>query len=599
MVPFEETIKTKKELIEVCKRGFEDFSNKRISKNDFCMYFGFTHGQAITTFYKGNYEQLLIDGGFNTGSEAYFAGGINAWKNLRDGKYVFPPLVPNVSRPSIKNGQALQQIFYGAPGTGKSHAIKEQTEGKQVIRTTFHPDSDYSTFVGAYKPTTKEIPMRDVTGKVIIENGKAVTENRIVYEFVEQSFLQAYTKAWNAFANTEEGSNAENIYLVIEEINRGNCAQIFGDLFQLLDRGDNGFSEYPIVADKDLQKQLAKAFETMPDFTVPTIGSMSAEEAALKIKTGEILLLPSNLYIWATMNTSDQSLFPIDSAFKRRWDWKYIPIDTKADNWSISAAGATYDWGDFLEKINAKIEAATSSEDKMLGFYFCKAENGTITAERFVNTVIFYLWNDVFKDYGLDDSIFNDENNEKLTFKKFYQANGNVDECKVQLCLQNLQVQENSNPIVSDIDEEKSTGISDKQARFWTGFNQARENNAEYSQIYTKRTPAAEAWMDLSFGNSTYHPTLSVIFTKKLIRAGIWIGPSERSQEIFNHFKENETAINEIVGEQMDFSINKSSYLIKIEKTWNLDDESTWPSAYEWFMSMAIKMNDIKEKFGH
>ncbi len=117
MVPFEETIKTKQELIEACKKGFEDFSNHRISKNDFCMFFGFTHGKAITTFYEGNYEQLLVDGGFNTGSGAYFSGGINAWKNLRDGKYVFPPFVKGNIKHDIENDLPLQQIFYGAPGT--------------------------------------------------------------------------------------------------------------------------------------------------------------------------------------------------------------------------------------------------------------------------------------------------------------------------------------------------------------------------------------------------------------------------------------------------------------------------------------------------
>lgn len=192
MVPFKETINTKQELIEACKKGFEDYSNRRISKNDFCMYFGFTHGEAITKFYEGDYEQLLIDGGFNSGSGAYFSGGINAWKNLRDGKYVFPPFIQNAQKPNMMVPLPLQQIFYGAPGTGKSHIIKKQTEGESVVRTTFHPDSDYSTFVGCYKPTTKEVEMRDVTGKVIIEHGQPVTENHIIYQFVDQAFLQAY-----------------------------------------------------------------------------------------------------------------------------------------------------------------------------------------------------------------------------------------------------------------------------------------------------------------------------------------------------------------------------------------------------------------------
>ena len=307
-------------------------------------------------------------------------------------------------------------IFYGAPGTGKSHEIKKLTMGQKVIRTTFHPDSDYSTFVGCYKPT-----MRAVADKYKAVAGK---DEEITYSFVPQAFLQAYVAAWN---NIEEP-----VFLVIEEINRGNCAQIFGDLFQLLDRDDEGYSEYPIMADQDLAKYLNGKNENGQDVLTNKDG----------IKDGK-LNLPKNLHIWATMNTSDQSLFPIDSAFKRRWEWKYIPIDTKKESWSIQADGVQYDWSDFLEKINAKIEAATASEDKMLGFYFCKAENGIVSAERFVNKVAFYLWNDVFKDYGFDDVVFNDENNEKLTFRKFYKADGQVDESKVKLFLDNLGVESN------------------------------------------------------------------------------------------------------------------------------------------------------------
>lgn len=122
-----------------------------------------------------------------------------------------------------KNDSLLQQIFYGAPGTGKSFTIENDTKGEDVIRTTFHPDSDYSTFVGTYKPTTREVPLRDVTGKVIIENGKPVTENRIIYEFVNQAFLQAYIGAWEKMAD-KTTEKPKKQFLVIEEINRGNCA---------------------------------------------------------------------------------------------------------------------------------------------------------------------------------------------------------------------------------------------------------------------------------------------------------------------------------------------------------------------------------------
>ena len=354
----------------------------------------------------------------------------------------------------ITINKSLQQIYYGAPGTGKSHEIKILTKGKEVIRTTFHPDSDYSTFVGAYKPTTIEVPMRDVTGKVIVENGKQVTENRIIYEFVEQAFLQAYTRSWIEFANAEEGETPVEVYLVIEEINRGNCAQIFGDLFQLLDRGEDGFSEYPIVADKDLQKQLAKAFADMPFLNAPSVCGMSAEEVAVKIRKGEILLLPNNLYIWATMNTSDQSLFPIDSAFKRRWDWQYMPIANGNRDWRISANDNEYDWWEFLEKINALIGEKTSSEDKKLGYYFCKAKDDVIDAKMFVGKVIFYLWNDVFKDYEFEGDAFNDVEG-KLTFDKFYKTidgTTSVVEEKVVRFMENLNV----NPI--DDQEEDEDG---------------------------------------------------------------------------------------------------------------------------------------------
>ncbi len=353
----------------------------------------------------------------------------------------------------IDNTVSLQQIFYGAPGTGKSHEIKKLTTGESVIRTTFHPDSDYSTFVGCYKPTMDEVDTQVVP--VVVKSGISLQdpgtykEKRITYKFVMQAFLKAYLGAWKKWADAGDDRVAPQ-FLIIEEINRGNCAQIFGDLFQLLDRSENGFSEYPIEADTDLQQEIERAFKEHKDYklnnAIDVEGAVkdytSNYNATLSedIQSGRILLLPPNLYIWATMNTSDQSLFPIDSAFKRRWEWKYIPIDTKKESWSIKADGVQYDWSDFLEKINAKIETATVSEDKMLGFYFCKAENGIISAERFVNKVAFYLWNDVFKDYGFDDAVFNDENNEKLSFRKFYKADGQVDESKVKLFLDNLEV---------------------------------------------------------------------------------------------------------------------------------------------------------------
>ena len=335
-----------------------------------------------------------------------------------------------VKRINLENKKSesysLQQIHYGAPGTGKSHIVKKRTEGESVVRTTFHPDSDYSTFVGCYKPTTKEVEMRDVTGKVIIEHGLPVTENRIIYQFVDQAFLQAYIKAWKFYAEAEEGVAPKKQFLIIEEINRGNCAQIFGDLFQLLDRNDSGFSEYFIHADKDMQKHLSNAFKDylIKDSHKDAINSLYPKEddVVAKVLSGEILLLPNNLYIWATMNTSDQSLFPIDSAFKRRWDWEYEPIKYKNINWVIDIEGSKYLWTSFQREINKRIFDATNSEDKMLGDYFVNPTDGVITEKILLNKILFYLWNDVCKD-GEGD-IFKTTDNEEVTFSDLHSDGG-------------------------------------------------------------------------------------------------------------------------------------------------------------------------------
>ena len=256
-------------------------------------------------------------------------------------------------------------------------------------------------------------------------------DGKIIYTFTPQAFTNAYVKAWNT---------KEDVYLIIEEINRGNCAQIFGDLFQLLDR-KSGFSEYPIDADSDLG-----------DYICEELKGSTRTDFPKGVKEGKKLVLPSNLYIWATMNTSDQSLFPIDSAFKRRWDWKYIKIKNGHKDWKIdvdekkvnedgSEKSEKLDWWTFVQRINVIIASITSSADKQLGYFFCKAdkkadesepENTIISQETFVSKVIFYLWNDVFKDYGFEDeSLFSykeivdgKEERKELTFPDFYDEDG-------------------------------------------------------------------------------------------------------------------------------------------------------------------------------
>lgn len=360
----------------------------------------------------------------------------------------------------------LQQIYYGAPGTGKSKTIKDLTFGESVIRTTFHPDSDYASFVGTYKPITEEVTLRDCYGKKVIEEetNEVVKEERIAYKFIPQAFLEAYVEAWKKLGSSKKQ------FLIIEEINRGNCAQIFGDLFQLLDRNEYGFSDYPIVADKDMQKYLEKEFAGWEITNKDEINQLYGEANMVNlIMKGERLVLPSNLYIWATTNTSDQSLFPIDSAFKRRWDWKYVPIREGRDketnaplNWYINTGDKQYKWWSFISKVNELIGSLTNSEDKKLGYFFCKAKDGEIDADLFVSKVIFYLWNDVFKDYGFDDKDFQDEEGKILSFDRFYEdKNGktNVDIAIVKQFLENLGVDE----FISDEGEEYINANEDEE----------------------------------------------------------------------------------------------------------------------------------------
>ena len=286
---------------------------------------------------------------------------------------------------AIGNKGTVQIIYFGTPGSGKSWTIKDtyESDPTKVVRTTFHPDTDYAQFVGCYKP--------------IPEEGE---EKKITYKFVPQAFTDAYVAAWSDLENP--------YYLIIEEINRGNCAQIFGDLFQLLDRNKDGYSEYPIKADHDLRDYLV---EHLP-------------EDSEGIRDGK-LCLPPNLSIIASMNTSDQSLFPMDSAFKRRWSWEYVPIDyenSESEAFTITIGDKTYKWHDFLKKVNEKIKNVTSSEDKQMGNFFIKSSVGE---KEFCDKVMFYLWSEVGKDnYQTNDAIFKyyteDDKLKEFSFNELY-----------------------------------------------------------------------------------------------------------------------------------------------------------------------------------
>jgi len=291
-----------------------------------------------------------------------------------------PTIVPTSSH-DINN-----VIYYGSPGTGKSHRADIETNGKEVQKVTFHPDYDYHSFVGGYKPT--------------------MDGDKIAYKFIPQIFTKIYVNAWKNFESADE---TKLFYLQIEEINRGNCAEIFGDLFQLLDRKSDGSSKYEITAEEELSKYLLSA----DGFGGECEG----------IKDGK-LRFPSNFKIIATMNTSDQSLFPMDSAFKRRWDWIYVPINyncTFSDFTIKLNNNKEYSWLEFLKIINEVIFETTKSQDKQIGNWFIDAQNSgkVISESTFVNKVIFYLWNDVFKDE--ENTIFKSADGMNLTYTSFFE----------------------------------------------------------------------------------------------------------------------------------------------------------------------------------
>jgi hypothetical protein len=296
-------------------------------------------------------------------------------------------LVLNTSSPIKKMPE--QKIFFGSPGSGKSYHIKSNYPGSWP-RITFHPELDYHGFVGAYKPSVVRNPKGD----------------KITYRFVEEAFIKAYCEAWKTF---------EPYYLIIEEINRGNCAQIFGDIFQLLDRGNDGFSEYPIICSPDVREHLAEELADIARLSEYVEKSGSDDFSRM--------ILPNNLNILCTMNTSDQSLFPMDSAFKRRWDWHYIPIDYyDAQKFKIDLESeGEFKWGDLIYEINQRIKDHTQSEDKQLGNRFVSSVDCRISKDQFVSKVVFYLWSEIYKDeHGTGNSVFMLEDENELTFSDFF-----------------------------------------------------------------------------------------------------------------------------------------------------------------------------------
>ena len=475
----------------------------------------------------------------------------------------------------------LQQIYYGAPGTGKSYKINEITKStKNFTRTTFHPDSDYSTFVGCYKPTMEP------TGTIV--GGKEQT--KISYSYVAQAFLQAYTAAWK--------NTSEPYYLIIEEINRGNCAQIFGDLFQLLDRDENGMSSYGITPDKDIANYLKKEF-----------AKIEIENA--DIKNGNTMILPSNLYILATMNTSDQSLFPIDSAFKRRWDWEYVPIEDAGKKHYIKVGNKKYDWWTFIDTINNSIDHITGSEDKKMGYWFVKPQNNDreITAKQFVGKVLFYLWNDVYKDYfDMSQCIFKIKNedgtDEKKPFTYFF---GNEADKRIQAFMaynkipfitieDNVDDEDDDDNDDNEIDAEGNavadSATQTKRRNLWVLFNQKM---SAMGRSEANKEAMTLSHYDIRFKTSAFRikNTVHVVpnaSSPASVYSEICIRP--KALWIYNQLEPKKDELQGLFEEDVVWRGDGDSHIAKIEHLANFDTEECRDAAMQWLAETSAKLYD-------
>lgn len=263
------------------------------------------------------------------------------------------------------------RIIFGAPGTGKSNKLKQDSkellkDGGSLERVTFYPDYSYSQFVGTYKPVT------DSSGE-------------ISYKFVPGPFMRVYVKAIK---------NPNKPYLLlIEEINRAKVASVFGDVFQLLDRDEEGVSEYDIQTSEDVKKYLI-------------------EELGEGIASCDKMKIPSNMFIWATMNSADQGVFPMDTAFRRRWNFEYLGINENEDKLECGlitlGKGETtkeINWNQLRRAINEKLATDYKlNEDKLMGPFFLsksviKGENNDKFIDAFKNKVIMYLYEDAAKQH--------------------------------------------------------------------------------------------------------------------------------------------------------------------------------------------------------
>lgn len=407
-----------------------------------------------------------------------------------------------------------QRIFFGAPGTGKSYSLNKEAKeyfSDRCERVTFHPDYSYANFVGTYKPAmeeeqieldkenqeiisiltdknktsqekynelydkfkeddnitrlpilltlyaddnfkTRKIDGTNTSEDNIVEkkHGKAIKpyvnlisskakKSNIVYKYVPGPFMRVYV---NAIRSIKKGESKPYL-LIIEEINRANVAAVFGDVFQLLDRSSQGDSEYPIQATEDMKQYLAKE-----------LGGVADDYTTIKI--------PSNMYIWATMNSADQGVMPIDTAFRRRWEFNYLGINESADNnkgdfekykFKINST-ETVNWDEFRRELNRRLSSLNIPEDKLIGPYFIsktvleETDLDKLT-EIIKNKVLMYLYEDAAKAFR--SSLFAEKQ-----YSTYSTLCKNFDENALSLFKEKLEIKTEEINSISSVKDELS-----------------------------------------------------------------------------------------------------------------------------------------------
>ncbi len=295
----------------------------------------------------------------------------------------------------------IQRILFGSPGTGKSYridneiikelGIDKEKEKENIIKAVFHPEYTHGDFMGKLVPVTKE--------------------GKVHYNFYEGHFLKALSRAYknllDELFNNNNNSSRSNVALIIDEINRGNSSAIFGPIFQLLDRDSQGMSDYYINITEVIFEKLLNLVGVEPVMIKGKINSYQFKGNSAKIEDFELvgfdilnksIKIPYNLSIIATMNTSDSSIYYMDSAFKRRWEWEFIDVNSEPVKQDGIAFSNRDEWRRFVEKLNNFIKSnhkyIRGIEDKQVGYWFIKDEE--INYSTIQNKLMFFIWDNVF-----------------------------------------------------------------------------------------------------------------------------------------------------------------------------------------------------------